>query len=295
MNPATEEALAAATAKLDEQPQPEAEPKTPEQPEVPSEEPAKEKEPSEDKGYTAEDVDDSEDVDELPAKETPINTDGMSPEQKYIVDNLPYIVARVKQGDTVKEVQVKSWTQLPDNLEFASKRDEMAFINALHAQENRALALQAKFQQDQQVQQSKQFEQQEDAMIRSDVAELQRDGDLPKFKYKMSDANFDKDPATKQVQDIMDFMEERNKQYLAEYQQGRPFRHIGFREAFYEYQRKHPVKTAAEDREDTERKNVARNINNTNRGMPTRELRKSTIRSGTTTQDLLNRIDAENW
>lgn len=291
----TDNVVAKATDGLDDNLQPDnsapkdAAPEAPVEPESPAEA----KEPKEDKGFSADELADTEEESVVPAEAKEIDTASLSDEGKYIFDNLPYITARVKDGDTIKELQVKSWTQLPDNLEFATKRDELAFINALQAQENRATMLQAKFQQDQQGIQTKEFEQREDAMIREDVAALQKEGELPRFKAKLDDPKFDEDPATQEVQKIMDFMEERNKQYLAEYQQGRPFRHIGFREAFYMYQRNNPH-ASEQAEEDAERKKVAEGLNNT-RGLTSREVRKPTVRSGTRISDILDRIDAENW
>lgn len=299
---ATDDALAKATENLDDSLQPVSNDPPKEEPakEVAPEDPAKQepetpeegKDPKDD-GFTANQLEE-EDPDPAPSPkvETPeISTDGMEPEAKYIVDNLPYITARIKEGKNTKEVQVKSWTQLPEDVEFASKRDELAFMNALTAQENRALTLQSKFQQDQQVTQNQQFEENENAAIRDDVAELQKEGELPKFKSKMDDPEFDKDPATQEVQKVIDYMENRNQQYLAEYQQGRPFRHIGFREAFYMFQRTEKPKTE-QAKEDQERKELAERLTG-NRGLTSSEMKKPTVRPGTTINDILNRIDQE--
>ncbi len=270
------------------------EPKTPEKVEE-GDDPTKEKDPKDDEGYTADDLE-AEEEPETPKPKKPeaneIDTSGLDPEAKYIVDNLPYIVARVKDGDNVKELQIKSWTQLPDDVQFATKRDEMAFMNSLTAQENRALKLQEKFQQSQQQTQAKDFEERENTGIREDIAELQRDGDLPKFKAKIDSPEFDKDPATKEVQTVMDFMNERNEQFLKEYNQGRPFKHIGFKEAFYMYQRKNPGRSTEQEQEDKTRKEVADKFS-PNRGLSSSELKKPTIKSGVGIEQILERIDAE--
>lgn len=305
MSTATDSAFAQATDSLDDNLQPleGVEDKKPDEPETPptpapeTPEEGKDTKDAKDKdGFTADELEEvTPTPEEIPAptptETTPISTDGMDAETKYIVDNLPFITARIKDGDTVKEVQIKSWTQLPEDVQFATKRDELAFVNAVSAQENRAVQLQSKFQQDQQVSQNQQFEEREDAMIRDDVADLQREGELAKFKTKMDDAEFEKDPATQEVQKVLDYMENRNKQYLAEYNQGRPFRHIGFREAFYMYQRTETPKDA-QRQEDKERKDLAQHITG-NRGLVASELKKPTVRPGTTIQDILNRIDTE--
>jgi hypothetical protein len=299
---ATDDALAKATDGLGDDLKP-IDPNAVEKPkEEAPEDPAKQepetpeegKNPKED-GFTANELDEPavEEPEEpvKPVEPSPINTEGMDPETKYIVDNLPFMTARIKDGKGIKEVQVKSWTQLPEDVEFASKRDELAFTNALTAQENRALSLQAKFQQDQQTTQSQEFEEKINTMIREDVAELQKEGEIPKFKTKMDDPDFDKDPATQEVQKVLDYMEERNKQYLAEYQQGRPFKQLGFREAFYLYQRTEAPKNA-QRQEDQERKELAERLTG-NRGLASAEMKKPTVRPGTRIEDILNRIDQE--
>lgn len=306
---ATDDAFSKATDNLDDSLQPVGEqPETKEDPkDLHPEDPDKQdpETPAEGKdgkdneeGFTADQLEaeatdaDAKDQPASAKVETPeINTDGLNDETKYIVDNLPYITARIKDGDGVKEVQVKSPTQLPENFEFASKRDELLFINAQNAQENRALVLQSKFQQDQQNTQTQQFEERENAMIREDVAQLQKEGELARFKTKMDDPKFDEDPTTQEVQKVMDFMENRNQQYLAEYNQGRPFRHIGFREAFYMYQRTEAPKTA-QAQEDKERKELANRLTG-NQGLTSTEMKKATVRSGTRIEDILNRIEQE--
>lgn len=258
----------------------------------PEENPKKEKTPEDDKGYTASEIDQPEKVSSEEEEPTEIDTNGLNDEAKYIVENLPYITARIKDGENVKEVQIKSWTQLPDDVNFATKRDEIAFMNALTAQENRALDLQNKFQQGQQEKQTQQFEERENEAVRADITELQKAGELPKFKVKPDDAEFDKDPATKEVQKVLDFMHERNEQYLKEYQQGRAYRHLGFREAFVLQQKSKPNK--AEVEEDAERQGLA-NKTNVTRGMASKELKKPTVKAGTTVDQILARIDAEEW
>lgn len=269
----------------------------PDKPE-PAEDPGKEKTPKDDEeGFTADEVEEAktpEDTPAKPAEASEIDTSGLTLEQKYIVDNLPYITARIKDGDSVKDIQVKSWTQLPEDVQFASKRDEMAFMNSLTAQENRAQGLLSKFQQDQQNVQAQEFEQKENEAIREDIAELQKAGELPKFKVRADDPKFADDPATKEVQKVMDYMTERNEQYLKEYQQGRPYRHIGFREAYSMHGRANPPKSPQEVAEDKERKGIA-NKTNSNRGLAARELKRPTVKAGTRTEDILARIDAEKW
>lgn len=275
--------------------------KKPGAPETEVDDPKKEKVTTDDKvddeGFTAADLDEEVVAETKPTEKvetTEVNTEGLSPEAKYIVDNLPYMAARIKDGDSIKEVQVKSWTQLPDDVVFASKRDEMAFMNALTAQENRALSLQNQYQQTQSKQQAQDFEDRENESIQDDITELQKAGELPKFKVKTGDPDFDKDPATQEVQKVLDYMNERNEQYLKEYNQGRPFRHLGFKDAFQLFARTAPTKSSELKKEDKERKEVAGKLG-MNRGLTSNEIKKSTVRSGTRIEQILDRIDSEEW
>ncbi len=92
-------------------------------------------------------------------------------------------------------------------------------------------------------------------------------------------------------------MSERNAAYLAQYNQGRPYKHIGFAEAFDIWERKQGTAKAtkkvddAQDEEDKERRERGAEKGSSNRGMSTSNLVKPTVRPGTTTRDILNRID----
>lgn len=261
------------------------------------EDPSKEKEPvddkKEDEGFAADELESTEEVTPENTEPAELDISGLTPEQKYIVESLPYMTARIKAGDTVKEVQVKSWTQLPDDVEFATKRDELAFTNSMQAQENRALQLQNKFQQEQTQQQSEDFQKRENDANRQDIAELQRAGTLTKFKVGPDDPKFAEDPATQEIQKVLDFMNTRNEQYLKEYNQGRPYRHIGFKEAFRFYQDEQPAEKTneAQKTEDAERHKAADKVGK-NQGLAQREIRKATVRSGTRTDELIDRYEA---
>lgn len=276
-----------------EVPKPEGEaeekPKEIEKPETPEEG----KDPKEDKGYTADELELEAEEKPTSKVETPeVNTDGLTPEAKYIVDNLPYLMARIKDGDEIKEVQVKSWTQLPQDVEFASKRDELAFMNGLTAQENRALSLQQQFQNAQGEERTKAFKDNEDRASREDIAKLQKAGELPKFTTPPEDSKFNEDPATVEIQKVLDLMNKRNDQYLAEANQGRPYRHIGFEEAFYIYQRENPKTTPEQKKEDKERKDIADEMSQ-NHGLTSKGLEKPRVKSGTRIEQILDRIDQE--
>lgn len=271
--------------KADDKPEPPAteEPKTPQATDKPDQE----------EGYLADEGDDQDEPDLPPAPRKPeesAKASNLTPEQQYIYDNLPTISVR---GADNRVYNVKVDTELPEDFDFATKAEERTFYRNLSAQELNARELQGQFNQTAQAQQAQDFEARENESIRQDVADLQREGLMPRFKVKVTDPKFDTDPATKQMQEVLDVMSERNEQYLKEYQQGRAYRHIGFSEAFRLWERTSDTgKQQSQQRtEDGERKRVA-DRTKSSQGLSATELTKPVVRSGTRTQDILARIDA---
>lgn len=273
-------------------------PEKPTVPEVPVEETAEEGKsvkdgaPS-DEGFTADEVEAGEEPTKPEVEVAPLDTSGLNPEAKFIFDNLPQITTRIKEGENTKSVQVKSWAQLPEDVEFATKRDELAFINAITAQENRAQDLQGRYQQSQRENDAKTLNEKEEAANMADIAELQREGLMAKFKGSRTDPEFKDDDAAKEVEDILEYMRKQNAKYLEGYQQGKPMRYIGFREAFLLRQAGSTDKrTAPERKEDDERQEVARKTQGT-RGLAVSEIKKPAYKSGQirTRQQLLDSIE----
>lgn len=241
-------------------------------------------------GLTANDLANQETPPEtLPEQPAPANLD---PESQYIVDNLPDITARITKDGQVQEINVKSWTQLPQDVEFASKRDELAFMNALTAQENKAAELQRTYQSNQQQTQTQEFEQRENASIREDLTKLQNENKLPKFKEQPDSAGFNDDPATKEVQKVLDFMNQRNNQYLENYNKGGSYRHIGFEEAFemMPSTKETQVKNQRQAQEDTERQTRAGRVGGSATGDGL-NMQKPTVKQGMSLDSIVERIE----
>lgn len=244
-------------------------------------------------------ADDGIETEEVPAKEqTPTDNNGvaLSPqEQKYIADNIgePLII-RGMRGDKEVELKVYAPEQIPADFKFSNDQQMLAAQTAFVRMENKAQSLLGGFRNEASQTQARDFEVRENEGIRQDVAELQKAGDFPKFTVKPGDVGFDETPEANEMAEVLGIMTQRNDQYLKEYNQGRPYRHIGFREAYVEYQAKQPakVKDAAQDKEDTERKAVADKIG-TNQGLSASKLMKPTVRSGTSVNDILERVEQE--
>jgi hypothetical protein len=166
--------------------------------------------------------------------------------------------------------------------------------------EQKANQLLGNFRQNQSQTAAQDFERRENEGIRADVADLQKEGDFPKFTVRPGEAGFDDSPEAKQMAEVLTIMSDRNQTYLKQYEQGRPYKHIGFAEAFEIWQAKSPANQAAKKAdddqaaEDKERKAVAER-GPSNRGMNPSNIVKPTVRAGTTTRDILARIDAEDF
>lgn len=219
-------------------------------------------------------------------------------EQKYVVDNIgePLIIRGMRGiGDDAKEVELKVFDpgQIPRDFNFASQADLLAAQQGFQRLETKAQTLLGNFRNQASQSQAQDFEKRENEGIRSDVAELQKDGDFPKFKVQPGERGFDNDPAAKQMAEVLDIMSKTNDQYMKEYQQGRPYKHIGFKEAFDTYQKVNDGKKqdTAQKEEDKERKEIADKVGS-NRGMSASSIVKPTVKRGTTTRDFLNSLDA---
>lgn len=256
------------------------------------------KDTEDDKGFTADDAleEKAPDAPQVP----PTDSGGVilnAAEQKYVVDNIgePLVIRGMRgTGDDVKEVELKVYepTQIPRDFQFGSQSDLLAAQQGFSRLEQKAQTLLGNFRQKQNQTQANDFEVRENEGIRQDVAELQKDGAFPKFKIQPGQKGFDDDPAAQEMATVLDIMTKQNNQYMQEYQQGRPYKHIGFREAFETYQKSQGTKEkeVEQKHEDDERKQIADKVG-TNRGMTASKIVKPTVRSGTTTRDILNRIE----
>lgn len=192
---------------------------------------SKDTDTDDDEGYFADEDESSTDDD---SADLPAAPSGFTAEEKYIVDNLPLIKVRVRLADdSVKTMEVRSAADLPRDMKgIATPYEDKQFDLANAAQETRARELQTYYRQHQTQVQAQEFEKKENQSIREDIAELQRDGEIPKFKAQPGTRAFDQDPAAQKVQEVIEFMNERNARYLERSNAGGSYRHIGFAEAY---------------------------------------------------------------
>ena len=243
--------------------------------------------------YTADDIvaDDEEEVYEEPKVEQPKEAaTNLTPEQSYIFNSLPDINVQAADG---KYYTIKVPSQLPADFEFANKREEIIFNQNVAAQELNARDLQNQYKTQETQRQGTEFQEKVNASVRSDVAELQREGIFPKFKTPIDSPNFEKDPAAVEMQAVLDLMETRNASYLEQAQKGQPFRFVGFKEAYdiYTAQQARAERQKNVRNEDSARKTIAKKSSNS-AGAYEPSIVKPSVRPGTTTRDLLAEIDA---
>jgi len=240
-----------------------------------------------DDGYTIDD--EEEEAEEVVVSESKqevetVSRADLTPEQNYIIDNLPPLTVRGKVGDgEIQEYTVYSPEQLPSGFQYVDQR-EMSIANKNFAlMEQKAVQLQNDFRAQETTKAANEFKTLEDNADRADINRLQKEGELPKFRTAPDSPDFEKDPATVEIQAILDFKESLNQRYLNEYNAGRPYRHVGFEEAYAMYRRQNPKVDPKVQAEDAERENIARRTSNTKsramdskprvtRGMSSRDL-----------------------
>jgi hypothetical protein len=247
-----------------------------------------EEEKEEDEGYTI-DGDEEEEADEAPSNSTEESktNPNLTPEQQYILDNLQAITVRGTVGDDTKvqDFTVYSPEQLPQGFKYTDERESSIANKNFALLENQALTLQNDYRTQQTQKSAREFKEREDAADTADIGELQRAGDLPKFKAQPNDPKFNDDPGVKLVQDILDYKEAQNAKYMEEYNAGRPYKHIGFQEAFTMYRRENPDKSNdSQKAEDAERKELAQRTSGT-RGASTKSSAPK-VHSGMMSRDL---------
>ena len=186
----------------------------------------------EDEGYFIDDGDEEEDIKPI-VENVKVNT-GFTPEEQYIIDNLPLISVRVVMADdSIKTFQVRSGAELPRDMKgIASAYEAQMFNSATSLQESRARELQTYYRQNQANITSQEYEKKENLSIKEDVAELQREGEIPKFKAQPGTKDFNADPAAKVIDEVITFMNTKNAEYLEKSNKGYAYKHIGFAEAF---------------------------------------------------------------
>lgn len=256
--------------------------------------------------YTADDALEIEEPKPNDKPEAPTDNAGIQlsqAEQKYIAENIgePLVIRGYRgTGDDAKEVEIKAYSpaDIPSDFKFANDQQLVAAQTGFQRLEQKAGQLLGQFRQNQTTTEAQDFERRENEGIRADVADLQKEGRFPKFRVQPGAQGFDETPEAKQMAEVLNIMAEKNEAYFKQYQQGRPYKHIGFAEAFDIWESKNPerqerkAKDESQKKEDEERKQGAERGDSANKGMSPYQIHKPTVKSGVSTRDLLARIDS---
>ena len=200
---------------------------------------------------------------------------------KVIYNQLPYITAIGKDGNTIK---VKTPQQLPDDFEFASKKAELQFQSDVQEQTVRAERANNHIQQS--ISNMK-MEQQKTAtarMIVSEVEALQKSGDLPTPKAKPNTKAFDEDEAVILTNKVLGYYEQRRANGDR----------MSIKDALILYKAMNPeeFKKKTEVKGDAERKKVSKKISGVNKSADTSTTKPNKtkyFKPGMDVQDILDR------
>lgn len=187
--------------------------------------------------------------------------DGMKPVQKYIYQELPYITLKGKDAEgNISEITVKTPEQIPEDFEFASKRDEKIADDAFLEQNKRADQMYGKIQTTSQQTKQQQTQQRENESIISGVEKLQEDGVIPKIVAKPGTPEFDKDPGVLRANEILAYRAEILK----------TGENVSIISAGKMFKADHPELYVAKPapKGDAERKKASKNVSGGGRGTP---------------------------
>lgn len=164
---------------------------------------------------------------------------GLTDEGQYILSKLPKIAVNIVmptadgKGEEIRQYQVYGWGDLPRDMKgFVTPYEQGLFSNNAQNNELKARDLQRDFQTERARGDADAYVKRENKMIADDLTELRQEGTFPKFKGVPGSKEFNDSPGGKEFDRVVAFMDEQNIRYGKAAQQGRAFRHIGFREAF---------------------------------------------------------------
>lgn len=239
-------------------------------------------------GYSADDLeeDDDEGGKQSPQQEQKVDPSQLDPKNSFIYENLPTLTVYDSEG---KAHNVKTPYELPGwatgDFEFA-KGEERKFNLAVASQERKAEDLAGRFEQQENSRKADEWRQQEARDIQGDLADLQREGVIPKFKARPDEPGFDKDPTVQEVQKYIDYYEKRNTEYM---KSGKAYR-ISFKDAVQLYKSQNTTKSdTGKLKGDDERKNASRKTSARSQGAKAKEAdNRRRFAPGTGIQDILD-------
>jgi len=183
---------------------------------------------------------------------------------KYIYDGLQSInVVGVSNGKSVN-LNLKVADELPDDFEFASIKDQARFNQAIASQAITARNLADRYLAQQQQVENTRYAAQERRDIATDIAALQRAGELPTFTPGTS---VEEDPRAETAREVLKFYEDENaKRLTAANGNQRLYHHLSYEDAYYRWKQRQGTVSTAQKAEDTERKEITKRASKAGRG-----------------------------
>ncbi len=173
----------------------------------------------------------------------------------YVYDNLNSINVSGLVNGKPKTISVKVAEELPDDFQFGSIKDQSIFLEAVSGNAVRAQSLAQQFLNNQQQNETQRFTNQERRDIASDIAKLQREGEIPTFTPGV---NVDDDPRAETAREVLKFLETENARRLqAANNNERLFNRLSFEDAYYIWKSRNNKTGESQKAEDAERKQIA--------------------------------------
>jgi len=151
---------------------------------------------------------DDEDEEVVPA---PVN---LGPVGKFILDKLPMLQTRIKDGEGVKVVQFKDVSELPAGFELVSDADRAQFTVDVTAQVGRAKDALGEYRQAEQNEKMRKYNEQEAKDVAADLKRLQKRGVIGAFEKTEDDPDFNSDPNVKVANAIYKLFKDTNTAYM---------------------------------------------------------------------------------
>lgn len=206
-------------------------------------------------------------------------------ENKVVYNSLPYIEAVGKDGNVLK---VKTPDQLPDDFDFASKKDEARFYNELQAQEMKATQMFNALDARRERASREEAQRAEARNVISQIEALQKDGTLPTPKAKNGTKEFDNDPAVLLINKVLGFRAEKLREIGA---------NLSIADSLMLYKAQHPEEFAKKEAKgDKERSNIAKKVAGNSKSSGTAinndddKNKPQYYKAGMSTEDVLDRI-----
>lgn len=260
--------------------------------EEPKEEKETEEEPKEEEeGYYADELEEDEPSEEVPesVKEEWKN---LTPLQRYLADNIDPLTITGNIDGKPTSLKIYAVENIPRNFEFDSKADERLALVNLDRMERKAEKLEEEFNLKQQQEAANHFSEQENIDIRRDIADLQREGELPLFTKGM---NVDEDPKAEIAREVLDFYNKENQKRLeVSNSQGRLFHRLSYKDAYYLWKATNKPVDPKLQAEDKERQEItSRQAKSQRQGAPSRESRKLGLPRNANWDQIINAVLGE--